>query len=287
MSTTSAPETTVGDARRVTRFLVPLDGTEASTDALPVAAALAVRMGVAVEVIDCVPPLLHWLDEGVWVDQELQAAGLALGGAAPVRSSVDVVDAIVADAARVPGTVICMASHGRNAVGELVFGSVTHDVIVASPAPVVVVGPRCKVPSTFERIQVCVDGSHASEPVVDVAIDWGRRLQVVPWLTQVVEPAPPADGLGGPGPDVVEGSGLGRLARRGRAADVDVEWDVLHGRAPGPALLAWTTQHDPALVVAGSHGRTSVQRLRLGSVTGWLIHELPCPLLVVGPSVTP
>lgn len=282
MSTASTAASTPRELGEVTRFLVPLDGIDTSTPALAVAAALAGRLGAVVEVIDCLPPQFHGYDEGAWIDEQLEAVGLPADGATTVQSTVHVVEAIVANAAKVPGTVVCMASHGRNAVGELIFGSVTHDVIVASPAPVLVVGPQCTPPTKFECIEVCVDGSHASETLVDVAIAWAGRLGAVPWLTQVVEDDVPVD-FGGGGRDVIEGSSLVRLAHGPRAAGIEIEWDVLHGRHPGRAIAAWAAEHDVALVVTGSHGRTGMQRVRLGSVTGSLIHELTCPLLVVGP----
>jgi nucleotide-binding universal stress UspA family protein len=283
MTTTPTRAPATLGVSEVSRILVPLDGSETSAEALPVAAAFAVRLGAAVEVVDCLPPAIPPREEGRWVEQKLEAVGLHADGLASVHSTVDVVGAITASAARVPGTVICMASHGRNAVGELVFGSVTHDVIVASPAPVLVVGPRCKVPHELGCIQVCVDGTRASEPIIDVATEWAGYLGAPIWLTQVVDPGVPDD-LPGMRGDVVEGSVLARLAEQPRASGLDVEWDVLHGKHTGRAIAAWAEARHPALVVAGSHGRSSAARLRFGGVTGYLVHELEAPLLVVGPA---
>jgi nucleotide-binding universal stress UspA family protein len=267
----------------VNRLLVPLDGTEASAAALPVAAALAVRLGATVAVVDCLPPAFRAEDERHWVDQQLLRVGLSESGGDAVHETLAVVDDILASARQVDGTVICMASHARTSVGQLLFGSTTHDVIMASPAPVLVVGPRCEVPQDLDVVQVCVDGSRASEVVVDVAASWARMIGAAPWLTQVVDPASPGDPLVAAG-DVVEGQQLARLAGRPRQTGIDVEWDVLHGRHPARALATWASAHRAGLVVAGSHGRSSVQRLRPGSVTASLAQDLTCPLLVVGPA---
>lgn len=267
----------------VSRFLVPLDGTPASAEALPVAVALAGRLHATIDVVDCLPPTFPAEAEHRWVEEQLERVGLHLGDTTVVHPTLDVVPDIVATAAAEPRTVVCMASHGRTAVGELVFGSVTRDVIVASPSPVVVVGPHARVPETFDLLQVCVDGSHDGEPVVDIAAAWAHQLRAVPWLTQVVEAVMPDAGVDLRG-DVVEGAALGRFADRAHDAGVHAEWDVLHGHNPAERILQWAADHRPALIVTGSHGRSGAQRLTIGSVTGRLIHDATSPLLVVGPA---
>jgi nucleotide-binding universal stress UspA family protein len=39
------------------------------------------------------------------------------------------------------------------------------------------------------------------------------------------------------------------------------------------------------LIVLGTHGRTGLTRLALGSVARQVLHLAPCPVLTVGPSV--
>lgn len=271
----------------VSRLLVPLDGTPSSAQALPVAVALAARLRAEVDVVDCLPPTYPTEAEEHWVEEQLRLVGIDRAGKPIVHATLDVVADILATAAAEPRTVVCMASHGRTAVGELVFGSVTHEVIVHSTMPVVVVGPHARVPDTFTTIQICVDGSHASYPVVDIGAAWAHQLHAVPWLTQVVEQASPDGDLLPPG-DVVEGAMLSRMAGRVHDAGVQAEWDVLHGHHPADRILAWEREHQPALIVTGSHGRSGVKRLTLGSVTGRLIHEASSPLLIAGPAaVTP
>jgi nucleotide-binding universal stress UspA family protein len=263
------------------RILVPLDGSEPSSAALPVAAALGVRLGVPVEVLDCLPPAIPPGAELAWARERGAEVGVDVPDDA-VHSTLEVVQEITAAAARQPGTIVCMASHGRTAVGELLYGSITHDVIVASPSPVVVVGPRAHVPESFATVQVCIDGSPTGQRALGAAAAWATALHGVPWLTQVVEPLDLEPELAG---DVLEGAVLGRLAKDPRFAGLQVEWDVLHGHDVVGSLARWATEHGAGLLVTSSHGRSGIQRMRLGSVTARLIHEATRPVLVVGPAV--
>ena len=270
-------------ARVASRVLVPVDGSQPSTAALPVAVALAAELGVPVEILDCFPPAVPPGAELDWLRGQGTKVGVDVSDDA-VRPTLDVAGEILAAVARHTGTIVCMASHGRTAVGELLYGSTTHDVVASSPTPVVVVGPHAQVPDTFTTMQVCLDGSPTSRRALDVAAAWAKALHAVPWLTQVVEPPDLDPDLGASG-DVVEGAMLGRHAHDPRFAGLEVEWDVLHGRHVADALARWATEHDAGLLVASSHGRSGLQRMRLGSVTARLIHEATCPVLVVGPAV--
>jgi nucleotide-binding universal stress UspA family protein len=195
----------------------------------------------------------------------------------------DVVGEILAMIAAEAGTVVCMATRGRSALGELVLGSMTHDIVVASPTPVVVIGPHAALPERLDTVQVAFDGSDTSARALAAATDWAAQLRATAWLTQVLEPnRPELDEV--PLMSVVEGSLLRRGAGIMAAAGVHAEWDVLHGHHPAETLARWASAHGVALLVVGSHGKSGTQRLLLGSVTGRLAHDAPCPLLVVGPS---
>ena len=57
-----------------------------------------------------------------------------------------------------------------------------------------------------------------------------------------------------------------------------VERLVEAGGAPGTILRAAT---NASLVVVGSHGRTGLKGVLLGSVSGQVVHHAPCPVVVV------
>lgn len=63
-------------------------------------------------------------------------------------------------------------------------------------------------------------------------------------------------------------------------ADVPVERDVVVGR-PTRAIVEYIEEHDIEHVVMGSHGRSGVSRLLLGSVAESVIRRSPVPVTVV------
>jgi nucleotide-binding universal stress UspA family protein len=50
---------------------------------------------------------------------------------------------------------------------------------------------------------------------------------------------------------------------------------------PCSALLEFLEEHPADLVVMGSHGRTGINRLVMGSVAEELVRRAPCPVLIV------
>ena len=69
---------------------------------------------------------------------------------------------------------------------------------------------------------------------------------------------------------------------------------VVIASAPGdPAeeIVRYATAHDIDLIVLGTHGRTGLSRVLLGSVAERVIRTAPCPVLAVpgrsGPRVVP
>lgn len=63
-------------------------------------------------------------------------------------------------------------------------------------------------------------------------------------------------------------------------ADIDAE-GMLKGGRPAPVILEVVETIGIDLVVMGTHGRSGVERMLLGSVTEQVIRESPCPVLTV------
>lgn len=51
--------------------------------------------------------------------------------------------------------------------------------------------------------------------------------------------------------------------------------------APSIAITDWARHHGVDMIVIGSHGRTGIARLALGSVAERVVRLSPCPVLVI------
>jgi nucleotide-binding universal stress UspA family protein len=70
------------------------------------------------------------------------------------------------------------------------------------------------------------------------------------------------------------------LEHTARALGAPVETRVERG-APGAVLCELADALGADVVVVGSRGRGAIRRLVLGSVSSYVVHNAPCPVLVV------
>jgi nucleotide-binding universal stress UspA family protein len=63
------------------------------------------------------------------------------------------------------------------------------------------------------------------------------------------------------------------------------EHRVVHRSAAG-GILSYAAEHDANLIVLGTHGRTGVRRLVLGSVAEEVVRRAPVPVMTVGQEAT-
>jgi nucleotide-binding universal stress UspA family protein len=298
----SAPGEAGNDA---TRLLVPLDGSEAAQAALPYALALATP-GAELILLTVVPedeaaasgdPAAATPEDQARAALELVAKGVRQSGHA-VRIEVAVGDPtarIVDTAADMNATMIVMTSHGRGALGRLIFGSVADGVSRTADVPVMIVraGKVEPGPVGITRLLVPLDGSPRAEESLPVATAISRRLGTPLVLVQVINPAAlltPASGIGGQivPPDVYDETAgqmerdahdyLDGVARRLRQEGLPVVTQVLTGSATG-AIMNATALGD--VIVLTSHGRSGVERWLLGSVAEQLVREAPAPVILV------
>jgi nucleotide-binding universal stress UspA family protein len=61
---------------------------------------------------------------------------------------------------------------------------------------------------------------------------------------------------------------------------VSVSAETVAGR-PAPALIAMAERDKARMIVVGHHGGSTVRGAIMGSVTFKVLHDAPCPVLVV------
>lgn len=177
----------------------------------------------------------------------------------------DIVDA----AAKSRADVIIMGRHGRTGLPRLMMGSVTARVIGHSPCNVLVIPPDAKV--ECRNILIATDGSGFSEAAAREAIGIAKKCESalivvsVAWNDSEIS--------------AVENN-VRKIVDLAKAEGVEAEGRTLIGK-PYEAIVDTAKQRHTDLIIVGSHGRTGLKRLLMGSVTERVIGHTEAAVLVV------
>jgi nucleotide-binding universal stress UspA family protein len=69
------------------------------------------------------------------------------------------------------------------------------------------------------------------------------------------------------------------LVVEGRRRGIRVSFLVWEGE-PGPAIVDAAASEGADLIIVGTHGRGTVGRIVLGSVSDYVVRNAPCPVLI-------
>jgi nucleotide-binding universal stress UspA family protein len=283
------------------RLLVATDGSEFSEDAIREALALSRRCSsklFAISVIETnaelaamAPALLEKNEKAARERLEAVAARARKDGVdceTIVREGEDLYQYIVDEAAKNKITMIVMGRRGRKGLNRLVMGSTTARVIGHAPCSVLVVPPAAKV--EFRSVVVATDGSKYSAAAVSEAIGIAKRngskltaVAVVP-----AEMAMPTDAdFAALQRDKLADQEMQSAEKNAKAVKeaaqkegVAAQAFVLSGK-PADAIIECAKDANADLITVGSHGRTGLDKLLMGSVTERVIVLSPCAVLVV------
>jgi len=291
-------------------ILVPTDGSEHAELAARHGLGLAERFDATVHVV------------GV-VDVAAAAGPFDAGGVddafvdrleAEAESAIDAVEALADSDAAVetavlegePGEaivdyideagidVVAMGTRGRRGLRRFVTGSVTEHVVRSAHVPVVTVRRTDQAPVTdYERVLVTTDGSEHAEAAVDHAVAVADAYDATLHVLSVVDISAAAAGpTAAPPVDLLDqlrergAEATERIAERTRDAGVETVTEVREG-FPGPGVLDYADEADVDLIAMGTHGRTGVDRLLLGSTTERTIRRATVPVMSVHPEADP
>lgn len=203
--------------------------------------------------------------------------------------------AIVEQAKRMGADLIVLASRGHGLIGAMLLGSVSAEVVDHALSPVLVARSR-----RIERVVVGWDGSSTAGRAIDLVRTWpifaGSIVRVVsvadtefPWWTGFPDAGSPevmnayldSAHQSRKQHDELARQMAAQLVSGGLAAEAD-------GRVGDPAteILAAASASNADLIVIGTHGRTGLKRLLLGSVARNVLQHAPCSVLVVREETT-
>lgn len=143
----------------------------------------------------------------------------------------------------------------------------------------------------FKRILIATDYSAFSNKAMHYGLAIARTYHSKVCLANVVSSL----GFAMAGPEAVsEALHLGineaaelrkKLEAGGFLENVSAEIDVEHGTDVAQQLFEMIHRFDPDLIVLGTHGRTGLKKIWLGSIAEKVFRSSVCPVLTVGPSV--
>ncbi len=257
--------------------IVPVDFSDASWTAVPVAARLAASVDGDVEVVTVVDRI------GLVgaADQDLARHVATFAGLpAPVRANVlagdTVAETVASHLEETSGGIVVMSSHGRGRTAA-VLGSVVDELLQLTFGPIVVVGPHVAdgAGRTDGDYLVAVDGSHAAEQILPIVGAWAVEFGGVPWVIEVGQEASAGS--------AAESGYPARLAHQlGATIGREAEFEVLHGE-PADRIVDYASVTNASLIFATTHGRTGMARFRLGSVAAEVVKHAPCPVVLHRP----
>ena len=301
---------------QIRRILFPTDFSECAERAYAHAALLSARYGSELHVLNVLPPdvappnnPMAFLDEAAGAGEPVEIVASAPAQAS--HASAALTDFEPPPGAEAPPTVysqlrspsiikgileygrahdvdlIVMGTHGRQGIDHLMLGSVAEEIVRNASRPVLTVRYDESTPTAtaVRRILVPIDFSEFSP--LDVAVELARTYGAELDMLHVIEEAvlPTIYGVEPLSPNAplyierTEGA-LRKLLDDAGASDVVASQHVRIGHAPR-RILEFADERRVDLIVLGSHGRTGLSRLLIGSVAEKVVRLAPCPVFTV------
>jgi len=195
---------------------------------------------------------------------------------------------IVEEAKKSRSTMIVMGRRGRSGLKRLMMGSVTARVIGHASCNVLVV-PKAAV-AEFASIVIATDGSPFSTTAASEAIGIAKKNNSKLTVISVVpaELATPTDvDFAATRRELLADKEMQVAEKNAKAVKeaalkegVAVQAFVMTGK-PADAIIETAKEKNADLIIVGSHGRTGIERLLMGSVAERVIVLSACAVLVV------
>lgn len=135
-----------------------------------------------------------------------------------------------------------------------------------------------------EKILVALDGSIYSDAALEQAISLGKICNSAIYTLTVIDLYPEQMEAA---PSLVEKMSqdaraiLDKAKERVEAENIACETIVHMGGQPHEFIIQEAKEKNVDLIVMGTHGRTGLKKLLMGSVVQKVIGYAPCPVLVV------
>jgi nucleotide-binding universal stress UspA family protein len=295
------------------RIIVPLDGSQLSHAALPLARSLAEQTDAGVTLMSVIDPprdfyivpqdssatrlrpkdIEHLAEEecrltayleGVKTTFDTDRVHVEVRLGDPAEEILDVAESM-------SNVLIVMASHGRSGIGRMFLGSVANRVVQATYAPVIITRAKEDAKNEYgkarlDNIAVALDGSMLAEQALERAYNIFRN-NVRYTLIRIVEPVAPGQQY--------TSDAIADYERRAREITEDyIEDKVRDLTSRGATVSADIRITQPALGITNSademgadmiamttHGRSGMGRFLMGSVAERVLRIAERPVMMV------
>ena len=164
---------------------------------------------------------------------------------------------------------IVIGTNGRTGLSRAILGSVAEGLIRRADLPVVSVHEDDEMRTG--PIAVAIDASPAAQAALEVAIGMATARAMGLRLIHVFDGAPNA---------VPVNTVLDAATKYARACGLATELAVHEGLPVGELLRA-IDAHECCMIVMGTHGRSAIGRLVLGSVAAAVVERAHIPVVTV------
>lgn len=277
------------------KILVAIDGSESSLHALKESFKLATDEKSRITVVSVIPQYKGDLDL-VWTDDIMDSMRKpcddALSEAVKLAKAEGVLITAVCEEGEAHERIvdladstncdlIVMGRKGHTRIEKMLIGSVTARVIGYTHRDVLVVPRNSTI--GWQKILVATDGSKYSKAAADKAIDlaktYGGNLMV---LSVFDVPAEFYGETHSAADDIIQKSKTYVEDVRKQAESEGVKTEALVKEGETYQVITGIAGNlGVDTIIIGSHGRTGLKRLLMGSVTERVIGHAPCPVLVV------
>lgn len=139
----------------------------------------------------------------------------------------------------------------------------------------------------IRTILVPTDFSESAEQALQVAASLARdhKSKLVLMTSPPPQPQPPISDIYIPefgDVRLIEESKRQLKSLADNLPEFSVETRLLVG-SPGPSIVVAAQECQADMIVMGTHGRTGLSRLIMGSVADYVLRHAPCPVLTIKP----
>ena len=259
-----------------TNVTLPVDPTIADVEALSIASALAGRMGIGLELVSVLSS--DTAKPAATIDTRMIVPGVVVTRRTLPGHRID--DALARAVHDHPGALWCVSTHAKWALTEAFTGSLSEELVRASGAAIVLIGPHAeRIVVDGSVLLVVVDDRADSEAILPSAMALAKALHIGVRLVEVLHMSHVPAG------HVAEEANLVRhLAEAWSTAEVSVDFEVLHGEHSSDAVLAYVAREpEIALVAMATKGLPAPARMIYPSETYRVVRKSPCAVLVMHP----